>query len=695
MNLGIDFFHPRSIVVIGASAKEGSYSSRPLKNLIDRGYEGEIYVVNPSRSEVHGVKSYPSVSDLPVAPDMAILVVNASLVAQSLREAGELGIQNAIVIAGGFRESGNSEGEDEITAVAQKYGMAVIGPNCTGMLNFIDNVAASSTLFFRAGGDLIEGPVAVVSQSGGTGLSLLRTFEDRRIGLGYWLSVGNQACVNAMEVVNVLLESPDVRTVALYVEGLGHAGRELLEVGHRATKLGKTVVVLKAGLSSLGQELAQTHTGALSGPGEVTPALLRQAGLVFVETLEDLADVAALESCAKFSGRSSYAIMSTGGGFTVMAADAATKYHIPLATTTEATRAAMRKWVPSFAHVEGNPVDSTAIDTEGNTFLACQALIEAPETDCVLFVLGTENVSQYIDRLTDLADLGREFDTPLVIGLGGVDAYDRLGSEIKNAAAKARLPIFGNPVRAIRSLGLAGRFDTQTRQRSSVDARIKLPPSSPQATFLMDLLSTYGIDAPAQTLTALSEDFQAGLRGLSFPLVAKVLREGDANHKSEAGLVRLNIADIEALQLVVDEFRRRVAETATSLDGYDLLLQDQVVDETVELLVGGLTHPEFGPIVVVGTGGVLAELIDDVSFGAAPLTEAEAETVLMRTKASRLILGYRGATAFDKGACLRAIVAVSRIISEVEELSEIEINPLMLSRNGAFAVDVRAVSSGV
>jgi acetate---CoA ligase (ADP-forming) len=507
--------------------------------------------------------------------------------------------------------------------------------------------------------------------------------------------VGNQACVSAVECANVLLDSPKVGVIALYVEGLGSSGRDLLDLGVKARRLSKTVLVFKAGVSSLGRQLAVTHTGALSGPGDVIPTLISRAGLVYTETHEELADVMALESFASFEHRRALAVVSTGGGFTVMSADACSKYRVPLARLSKETSDKMRAFVPPFASVEKNPVDTTPFDAEGTGLGACEVLLQAPETDCVLLVLGGEDLARFLPRLRELAQRGRAADTPLIIGLAGVDGFGILEPTLKDAVAEAGIPVFGSPVRAVRALSLIGLSDPLSDavqlEEPAADAAVRAPvsPLAPTPQYLNGILAKYGVSVPQQCVIRLDESLSESTSFFQFPVVLKLVDQGSSNHKTEKGWLRLNLKSPEELETAAQDFRELAEQIRGDRTTLRFQIQEQVGGDAVEVLVGATRHPEFGPVITVGTGGVLAELVDDVDYALAPIGLVEAKALLRRTKIGRRLAGYRGDRGYDENACAEVVVAVSKMLGELAALDEVEINPVIVGRSGAIAVDVR------
>jgi acetyltransferase len=402
----------------------------------------------------------------------------------------------------------------------------------------------------------------------------------------------------------------------------------------------------------------------------------------------------ALESFGDFTNRTALAVISTGGGRTVMTADACAKYQVPLARFAPETSRRMREFVPAFASVENNPADITPLDADAIALGACVVALEAPETDCVILVLAAEDLKKHEDRVVGLASVSRASNTPLAIGLSGVDAFGTLDPELKSSMAEAELPVFSSPVRAIQALGLIRRFDPHRSQDAVLYEVLgqgeRVSPSGPNAEFLHSLLKRFDVAIPASVIVSFSEDLIGATKNLIYPVVAKVLSDFSSYHKSDLGLVTMGIASADELLSVRNEYCLLAQKLWPNGAPIRLLIQEQVSNNAVEVLVGGVRHAEFGPIVTVGSGGKLTELLNDVQFGLAPISEVAAESLFMRTRVSQLVTGYRGSLALDLESCVGAIVAVSKMISETDELMEIEINPLMVGSIGSVAVDVRA-----
>jgi acetyltransferase len=352
----------------------------------------------------------------------------------------------------------------------------------------------------------------------------------------------------------------------------------------------------------------------------------------------------------------------------------------------------MREFVPAFASVENNPADITPLDADAIALGACVVALEAPETDCVMLILGAEDLVKHQGRLEDLAIVSRASNTPLAIGLAGVDAFGILPTEAKIAMAEMGLPVFSSPVRAVKAVAMINSFEfssNPTPQYADSEAVPKVRRESPAYDLVREMLEHYGVCTPLDEVVDIRFELTDVLPNISYPIVAKLLGGEDSSHKSDLSLVRAGVRNLNELRRVRDEFVVVAEKLWPTVANIRLLLQEQVSTESVEVLVGATRHPEFGPVIVVGSGGVMTELLHDLQYSLAPLTRNEAKSLLGRTKIAKRISGYRGDSGFDADACVEAIVSVSRLISEHDELCEFEINPLIVTRSGAYAVDVR------
>ena len=457
MEVSKEFFAPRSIVVVGASADPSKYAYRPLENLLRTRYAGALYAVNPRQSEIEGVKCFPDVAALPTIPDLALMVVPAAKIPATLNQCGEAGIANCIIVSSGFTETGHADLQDELAAIAKRYSISLLGPNCVGMINFHDNVAATSSMIFR-GEVPAAGRAAVVSQSGGFGISVLKACAHYGIGVSKYVSVGNEAVVTAADICRSLLSDPTVEVVGVYLEALRDT-TAFLALGKAFGNSGKTLVVLKVGTSPLGKMAASSHTGALLGDSALARPLLEQSGATVADSLEDFIDILNLGSMAGWPRARNLSVLSVSGGFSVMAADAASHSGLEFAQLSQQTKQSLRTILPDLASVHQNPIDTTAI-ADGSVLLECgTTVLDDAQTNSLLFILGPEDTKRHAEAIMRVARHGVRSGKPVALAFRSILGVSETDASVRRALRDSGIALLENPARAIRAIAaLSGRM---------------------------------------------------------------------------------------------------------------------------------------------------------------------------------------------------------------------------------------------
>jgi len=678
---------PRSIAVVGASPRAGSFGVRTIENLAH--YAGEIFPVNAKYESVANRRCYPSLAALPRAPDCVVLVVPRESVAPTLEEAAAAGAGSAIVFASGYGEMAHDDAaraQRRLGDIARAARMPMLGPNCMGLVNH--GLRAGITFLSEYNRvTAAAGSLAIVSQSGALGYSLAQAW-DRGLGIRYFFSCGNSADVDVGDLVAAMAEDPEVRAIACLFEGVASAAR-LLEAGARARRSGKPVIVFKLGTSADGAAAARSHTGSLAGSAVAWRALFDRAGFVTVNDFEALVETAAFFAAAGRPGARGAAVISGSGGAGVMAADKAAAHGVPMPQPRPETVAVLRSIVPEFGAAR-NPCDPTAqvLNIPDSFTRCCRALLEDPQFG-VLVVPGTVAIQQTAtERVPIMSALAREQPKPIVLvwlseWLQGPGSAEYTQDE--------RIPVFRSMERCFSAIAAwherADRDFPAAPRRSSAEARRQaealLAASGPTLAEreAKRVLATYGVPVVEERLARSVEEAASAASALGYPVVLKA-DAPDILHKTEQGVVRLDIGN-EA------ELRPAYAEIVAAARGYALngvLVQPMV--SGAEVIVGARVDPAVGPVVVVGSGGVLVELIHDTVAALAPVTVAEARAMLRRLRGYRLLEGFRGSAPADLEALADAIARVSEFAADFAgEIEELDVNPLRCGRRGVAAVD--------
>jgi acyl-CoA synthetase (NDP forming) len=671
-------FTPRGVAVLGASRNPAKLGHRLVQNLVAPGFSGDVFPVNPSGETILGQGSVTRVEDLPRGLDLALVSLPAKAVLPAVRALGTRGCRVCVVLASGFGETGETGRavQGELRAIARGTGMRIVGPNCMGVVNVPGHLNAS---YFwdvprRPGG------ITFVSQSGAYGGLFFREARERSLGVAKFLSIGNQADLGFTECLGWLAADPETRVVGLFVEGIRDGGAFVAAARRLARE--KPVVALKGGRAEAGRRAAGSHTGSLAGAWETYQAAFAAAGVVAVDETEELFDaIVALEAHAARSPRdAAIAILTISGGPSVVAADAAEAAGLRVPALPAECRLALRAHLPDFG-ADGNPVDMTPqMEPEGFA-PSVRLVLEAPEiSGAVAIDIGLDR-PEYADALAAAqAATGK----PVVACTVDTPDMDR-------RLRAAGVPLVPGPERAVRAYRALVRR-AELRRRTGTVA-VPRPPRMLSADLAARLLATrgplghadtralltaYGVPFPRERVVDTREEALSAAREIGYPLVVKTARP-DVLHRTDVGGVVLGIGDGEALT-------RAVRGLETRLGPGPLLVQEEV-PRGLELLVGSRRDPSFGPSVLIGLGGVLAELLRDVSIGLAPLARDDARAMIVEGRRAVLLRGYRGAAAVDEDVLADILVGVGDLLVEHAVIAELDLNPLIASGGRLVAVD--------
>jgi len=678
---------PRSIAVVGASPRAGSFGMRTLENLAH--YAGEVFPVNVKYEAIGERRCYASLAALPHPPDCVVLVVPREAVEGTLEEAAAVGAGAAIVYASGYGEMAREDAghaQRHLADIARAAKMPMLGPNCMGLVNHALR-AGMTFLSEYERSPRNPGAIAVVSQSGALGYSLAQAWC-RGLGIRYFFSVGNSADIDVADLVAAMAEDPDVRAIACLFEGAPSAAR-MLEAGERARRAGKPVIVLKLGTSEDGAAAARSHTGSLAGSAVAWRALFERAGFVPVADFEALLEHAGFFAAAGRPLARGAAVISGSGGAGVMAADKAAAHGVPMPQPLPATVEKLRGIVPEFGAAR-NPCDPTGqvINVPESFSQCCRALLADPQYG-VLVVPGTVAVMQTAkDRVPQMAAMAREQAKPIaLVWLSewlqgpGSEEYER----------DEKIPVFRSMERCFAAIAA---WLAQTEPGRVAATRLSPPGAAQAARALLAkagatlteseakrVLAAYGVPVVKERLACNSEEAITAARALGYPVALKAESPGIL-HKTELGVVKLNLGDEAAV-------RRAHAEIETAARGHVLrgvLVQPMIPG--VEVIVGARVDPVVGPVIVVGSGGVLVELVQDSVAALAPVSATQAKAMLARLKGYKLLTGFRGSAPVKVDALADAIARISELAADLAgEIEELDVNPLRCGPQRVAAVD--------
>ncbi|MBM3733052.1 MAG: acetate--CoA ligase family protein [Acidimicrobiia bacterium] len=680
--------NPRSIAIVGASDKVGP-GFNAWKALEAVGYAGDIHLINPNKPELLGRGTFPSVAAVPGPLDAVFVAIQQEAVLDVLRQAGAKGAGGAVVLSSGFGEAGpaGEAAQRELAEIAARHGMAVVGPNCLGFLNFAGRVALFGTSLPDA---VPRGGVAAVLHSGSIAIALLNAA--RGIGFSHVITSGNEAVTTAADFLEALVEDTAVKVLVVFLEQLRNPAK-FIAVARRARTLAKPMIVLKTGRSERGREAVRAHTGALAGSDEVCRAAFAAAGIIQASTLDELIETTALAAALPEAPKASgVAMLSLSGGEIALALDNAEPAELTFAPLTTA-KDEIASLLPPYAHI-ANPLDLTWAGLYDASVAERCARALGWQADVGLLALlqdsphglGPQQAARYANLLGAVARGAKDAGKPLV-------AVSNLAGETHptyaQAAAAAGVPCLRGTQEGLFALARYLRWATtelapvvaggSAGEKREAARRLKGLPAgrAPAEHEARAVIEAYGIRGPRQTLVVTPVDAAVAARALGFPVVLKGM-VADMLHKSDAGLVKVNLRSEVEVRAVAE------AMAATSVHGAWLgFLVQEMLKPVAELFVGARIDPDFGPAIAVGGGGVLVELYRDVAVRPAPVDEATARAMLAETRASKLLRGWRGNPPADIAAAARAVAQLSRFAADFRSsVAEVEINPLAVFAEG-------------
>jgi acetyl coenzyme A synthetase (ADP forming)-like protein len=689
---------PRAVAVVGASREARTIGAALIANLQAAGFTGPIYPVNPKATEIGGLRAHPRVSAIGAPVDLAVIAVPAPAVEETVADCAAAGVHAVVVISSGFAEV-SAEGraaEDRLAHLVRGAGMRMVGPNCMGVLNTDPAVRLNATF---APHWPPAGNVGMLSQSGALGLAILDYVRDLNIGMSSFVSAGNKADVSSNDLLSYWADDPRTGVVVLYLESFGNP-RKFARIAPEVARR-KPIVAVKSGRSAAGTRAAASHSAALANLDVAVDALFAQAGVIRTSTLEELFDVATLLSTQPVPAGRRVGVVTNAGGPGILLADACEARGLELPALAPATLATLRSFLPAQAGL-ANPIDMIASATPAQYARAIAAVGSDASVDALVVI--------YVPPLvTEPEEIARA----IAQGAGEVAAHKPIlcvflsskgAPPLLSDGPRGKLPAYSFPENAAMALAAAesyGRWRARPRGtplvldrcaesaiRAVVD-RVLADADGPRwldpgdlATVLRAAGITY---ADAETVAV--ADAPAAAERLGFPLVAKAVAPG-LLHKSDVGGVMLGLGSARDVEKAVTTLDERMRAIGTSLEG--VLLQRQVIGG-IEALVGVTTDPTFGPLVVCGLGGVLVELLRDVSFHLTPVSDVDAREMVERLRAQKLLDGYRGMPPGDRQALVDVVLRVSALVEIVPELRELDLNPVkvLLPGSGAIVVDAR------
>lgn len=700
---------PRSVAVIGASKSETKRGFQAIRTLLDEKYGGFIYPINPKEASILGYRCYKSIADIDASVDVALIATPAGTLPHILEECGHKGIAGAVILAGGFRETGQTgrQLEEEVVEVARRFNIRIIGPNTSGMLNLVDNI---NLVGLR---DVPRGDIALLSQSGNMALGIITEAKLKsRKGFSYYVGVGNEADIQFHEYLEFFRQDANTKAILMYVEGM-REGRRFLQQAYITTQE-KPIILLKSGRSATGKRSAGSHTGAMAGSSEVSKGAFERAGIVVIENSDELFPAAeTLSSCMPIKNNQ-VAILADGGGHATIAADILTDYGIQLPPLEEKTQQKLRSILPANASVV-NPVDvAGGTDADPSLFADCARIIlNDPNVGGMMLVglfggygirfaeslsLKEEDAAHQMGKMTvkrnkpivvhslynserpHSLELCRYYNIPvydsLDVACKAIDVLAQYGNYLKSYHAKTNF-VFNEGAKSKSDGRLILTKARSEGRRSLLEHEAK------------QLFHLHGGPVTPARLAVSEEQATSIAEAIDGPVAMKIVSP-DILHKSEAGGVRL---DLKGKTQVRQAYSRLMTQAKHYNAQADIrgVLVEPMAREGIEIIIGTKIDEQFGPVIMYGLGGIMVEILKDVAFRVLPISRLTAKNMIEETKSSPILHGVRGTPPYDQKALIHLLLLVSEIVEAYPDIEEMDLNPVILHHDGVTIVDARII----
>ncbi len=678
------FFKPASVAVIGASKTPGKVGYAILKNLIDGKFPGPVVAINPSATEILGVKCYPDLASYGKPVELVVIVVPAAAVKTAVDNAIAAKAQSIVVITAGFKETGKDGAalEREIAQTCVENGVRMLGPNCLGYLHTQANLNAS---FAKKMPD--TGNIAVVSQSGALCTAILDWFAEKQLGLTKMISLGNKAELDETDFLYSLADDPNTRVIMLYLESITQGDRFIKAAEVAATK--KPVVILKSGTTSAGQKATSSHTGSLAGADIAYGAAFHRAGAIRAEGFDELMDETMSFALQPIPKGNRIAIITNAGGPGALCADALENIGLKVATITPSIAAELKKKLPAAASV-GNPIDVLGDAEPARYEAALDAAQQDPEVDALIVILTPQAMTLPLETAEAIARCNRGVKPILAVWMGGTDVAPGCRKLVEKG-----IPDFPSPERAVKALKAMVDYNAWLNRpprvifrypvnRKRVDRILhryqKLGVKQIGEADAKEIFRAYEFNVAPGALTASAEEAMEVAGRVGYPVVMKIASP-DIIHKSDMGGVKLNLSSPDAVRDAYDLMMLRIRQRAPEariLGAY----VEKMGSRGVEVILGMTRDPQFGPMLMFGLGGIFVEIMKDVTFHLAPITSEDAMQMLKATKSYALLKGARGQSAVNMAAIADALQRISQLVTDYPQIQEMDINPFIVGGVG-------------
>ncbi len=692
-------FRPESIAVIGASRNPGTIGYQIVDNLVRHGYQGVIYPVNPNARAIHSIRAYPSISAVPEPVDMAVVVVPKELVLKVVDECGLEGVRGVVVISAGFKEVGG-EGlgrEERLLEIVRRHGMRLVGPNCMGILNTSSDICMNATF---APTMPPAGATSFLSQSGAIGVTILDYAAEYGVGIRQFVSIGNKADVSGNDLIEYWENDPGTRLILMYLESFGNPKR-FIPLARRVSRK-KPIAVVKAGRTQAGARAASSHTGALAGTDLAIDALLAQCGVLRVDSIEELFDLAmAFEDLSPPAGNR-VAIVTNAGGPGIIIADACESFGLEVVELASQTQTRLRGIFPAEASVR-NPVDMIASATGESYEVALRIVLEDPGVDAAIAAFVPPlGVKQAEVAASIVAAVEGRREKPVLAVLMGREGLPQGIAELNEAG----IPAYRFPESAARALAAMHRHREWAKRplleprefevdRRAVEKTLNDVAASGRTQLneveALEVFRAYGIPSIPYRVALSEKAAVKAAQELGFPVVLKVLSP-DVVHKTDAGGVRVDLRSNAEVAEAYRAIHRSVGKRHEGARIQGVLVEGYQTGGR-EVIIGMSTDARFGPVLMFGLGGIYVEALNDVAFRVHPVTRTDAEEMVRAIRGFPFLEGVRGEAGADLDSLAEVIQRISQLVEDHDRIAELDLNPFMALESGGMAVDARITLS--
>ncbi|MHC4741222.1 MAG: acetate--CoA ligase alpha subunit [Planctomycetota bacterium] len=689
------FFNPRSVAIVGASRQEGKVGYEILANMVEAGYKGDIFPVNPKADEIEGLKCFPDLESIPEAPELVLIIVPARIVPAVMQQCAKVGTKAVVIITAGFKEVGE-EGralEKQVMQIARQAGIKIIGPNCLGLIVPANNLNASF------GGDLpAPGAIAYLSQSGALLAAILDTANESGIGFSKLISIGNKADVDELDIMEAVADDADTKVIAGYLESITD-GNAFVREAERISYI-KPILLMKSGGTQAGAEAASSHTGSLAGSEVAYESAFERAGIIRCDSIKQQFDYAQAFANQPLPSGSRVAVITNAGGPGIMAADAVEREGLNFAKLDEATVNKLAEKLPPAANLL-NPIDVLGDALADRYEFAIDVVMDDPNVDAVLVLLTPQAMTEAAKTAEAIVKVSREkpnmpvlacflgatkvLDGVRILQREGIPQYDSPESAVDALEAMVRyLQWRSRPKRVVRLFPVNRRKVENIVERHLRQGVLDIGEAESK-----EILEAYGFVTPKGSIATTADQAANIAQQLGYPVVLKIWSP-DILHKSDVGGVKVGLAGEREVRDAFDLMMYRIPKKQPDAHILGVLVQE-MCSAGKEVILGMHRDPHFGPLMMFGMGGIMVEVLKDVSFYLAPLTAQEAKQMLVSTKTYKILQGVRGDEGVDIDRIAEGLQRLSQLVTEFPQIKEMDINPYVVGHEGTtpIAVDAR------